>query len=373
MIKRGLFLIALTTLFFACGGGDSDGGGDDGGTGTPTDTFNRGALLINAADNIIIPALEDFQDHVDDLSEKVDAFTASSTITTLEEVQESFVETYKVWQYVEMFNIGKAESTLFTNKLNIYPTSVDEIEANISSGSYDLSHPNNFNAQGLPALDYLLFGVAADNSAIVDLYANDTNASKYQTYLEDIVDTISSLTDAVVNDWNGTYRDSFVSDTSNTTVSSFNLLVNDFVYYYEKGFRANKIGIPAGVWGDVLPENVEAYHKGDISIELASEALNAIEEFFNGEAYGSTSEGASFKTYLEHLDRDDLVTAITNQIASARAELTGLDADLAQQLEDNKTPVLETYNEIQTATAYLKADMLSAFNVSVDYVDADGD
>ena len=26
------------------------------------------------------------------------------------------------------------------------------------------------------------------------------------------------------------------------------MLTNDFIFYYEKGFRANKLGIPAGIF-----------------------------------------------------------------------------------------------------------------------------
>ena len=38
-------------------------------------------------------------------------------------------------------------------------------------------------------------------------------------------------------------------------------LVNDFIFYYEKGFRANKFGIPGGVFSSTpLPEKVEDYY-----------------------------------------------------------------------------------------------------------------
>ena len=47
----------------------------------------------------------------------------------------------------------------------------------------------------------------------------------------------------------------------NTATSSINKLVNDFIFYFEKGYRANKIGILAGVFSDnPLPDRVEAYY-----------------------------------------------------------------------------------------------------------------
>ena len=41
------------------------------------------------------------------------------------------------------------------------------------------------------------------------------------------------------------------------------MLTNDFIFYYEKGFRANKLGIPAGIFSSkTIPENVEGYYNG---------------------------------------------------------------------------------------------------------------
>ena len=57
-------------------------------------------------------------------------------------------------------------------------------------------------------------------------------------------------------------------------------MTNDFIYYYEKGFRANKFGIPAGVFsGGALPEKVEAFYNQNISKALALEGFQAIKNF----------------------------------------------------------------------------------------------
>ena len=50
-----------------------------------------------------------------------------------------------------------------------------------------------------------------------------------------------------------------------------------------------------------------------------------------------------------------------------------LDNDLNKQVIDDNIKMLDTYNELQKITVFLKTDMLSALNISVDYVDADGD
>ena len=51
----------------------------------------------------------------------------------------------------------------------------------------------------------------------------------------------------------------------------------------------------------------------------------------------------------------------------------GLDDDFYTQVEEDNGKMLATYDALQAVTVLMKTDMLSALNVSVDYVDADGD
>ena len=74
-----------------------------------------------------------------------------------------------------MFNIGKAEEIYYSSKVNIYPVNTARVESNITSGGYDLSNANNFAAQGLPTIDYLLYGISPEseiNKKAVEEYFN---------------------------------------------------------------------------------------------------------------------------------------------------------------------------------------------------------
>ena len=107
MIKKGLLLIFTVILVFACGGNDDEENIDTGGVTNGTDTTNvsydRGAMLEHIADDIIIPALEAFQDDIDDLNVTTTAFTDSPTSETLASVQASYVQAYKTWQYCLLY------------------------------------------------------------------------------------------------------------------------------------------------------------------------------------------------------------------------------------------------------------------------------
>ena len=344
---------------------------------TPT-TFDRQAMLIFWADSIIIPSQNKFQSDLIEFSNSVNDFSYDPSLSSLNTVRENWFTAYKSWQHIEMFNIGKAEEINYGVRMNVFPSNIERIELNISNDDNDIEHPNDYPTQGLPAVDYLLHGIGNNDSEILEKFTSEN--SKYLDYLIVLSNKMIELTDDVVSDWDEFYRNVFITSTDNTATSSINKLTNDFIYYYEKGFRANKFGIPAGVFsGSVLLDRVEAYYKRDISKILALEAIDAISNFFNGIPYGGDSgnSGLSFREYIEFLEtvKNDvpLGQLILDQLTEARLNITSLEDDFTIQLENKKLEMLTTYDVIQVAVVFLKVDMLQALNINVDYIDADGD
>jgi predicted lipoprotein len=338
-----------------------------------TDSFDRGALLVNIADNIIIPAYEDFSSEMSTLNTVGETFTTTPNQTNLEALRAVWLAAYKTWQYIEMFDIGKAEELQFKFHMNIYPVTVSDIEDNISNGSYDLNSVNNQDAQGFPALDYLLYGLADSDAAILEKYTTVENKDNYKNYITAVLDQMNTLTINVTSDFK-TQRNSFIASTENTATSSVNKLINDYIYYYEKGLRANKFGIPSGIFSATpLPEKVEGRYKSNVSKELALTALTAVQNLFEGRHYKASTTGVSFKAYLIKLNRLDIADSTSSQFDIATAQVETLENSFASQINTDNTAMTRSYDELQKAVVLLKVDMLQALNVSVDYVDADGD
>lgn len=372
MKLKHLALVLFTVLAI---GSCSDSEGDD---ATPTDNFDRKALLENAADNIIIPAFQDLSNDLNNLKASKDVFVATPNQINLDDLRTKWLDAYMTWQYVEMFNIGKAEEILYNFQMNVYPTDVANIQSNIASGNYDLSSTNNNDAVGFPALDYLLFGTKTNDADIIAFYATDVLATANKQYLSDVVDQMNDLTTTVLTDWTGSYRNAFVNSTGNTASSAVNMMINDFIFYYEKGLRANKIGLPAGVFSTTpLPEIVEGYYSKQYSKQLALEGLQAVDNFFNGRAYNGTTSGASYASYVTLLRNNngtsDLTGMINSQLNIARDAINQLDANFSNQVVTDNSKMTAAYDELQRAVVFFKVDMLQTLNISVDYVDADGD
>ncbi|MGA8853830.1 MAG: imelysin family protein [Christiangramia sp.] len=367
MIRISKILLIATLVFTACTTEDKG----DGGEGTNgTDNFDRGAMLANWADNIIIPAYANFYASTNDLQEATATFTENPTEEGLIALRAQFENSYIDFQTVSMFDIGKAEELNYRRFLNTYPLNADAVESKIESETYNLELPSSYTEQGFPALDYLLNGIGETDAEIVAKY----NSENYKNYLLDVATRINTLTQAVNDSWNGDYRDNFVSNISSSSTGSVDKFSNKYIMYFETFLRSGKIGYPAGAFTDSpSPINVESYYSEDLSKKLYLKAVQSSIDFFNGKYFGSSQTGSSYKLFLESMDRADLSDDILSQFSAIKSQASTLDASLKNQVETNNTLMLEAFDELQKEVVLLKLDMLQALSISVDYVDSDGD
>lgn len=372
-IKNIFYFILFTFTIIACSS-DSEDEIDQ------ITQFDRSSILKNYVENIIIPRYNDFKSELDNLKTAVDNFTQTPNTSNFDEVHIKWLNTYKKWQHIEMFNIAKAEEIMYFNTINTYPIDEIRMEENISSQKLDLSNSNDWSCQGLSGVDYMLHGIGVSKEEIIQHYKDDSN---YGNYLKNLLTIMTSNTADVIQDWS-TYKNTFIQASGNSNTSSLNMLTNDFVYYFEKGLRTNKIAIPAGYFsgGNILPEKVETYYSSknlfeDVSKTLAKEALSASENLFLGKS-ASGSVGASLKTYLDYLhsngtNKDNLSPIIITNFQKAHEALDDLNNNFIDQINNDKNKMLNAFDKLQALVINMKTNMLSILSIQVDYIDADGD
>ena len=376
-MKRIFLVLFFTGLIWACSSDDSDVVGNQPTNGVQPEvgaSFDRSTLLVNWADNIIIPSYEAFNSELNDLNAAFDIFKNDASEVNLTTLRASWLSAYRAWQRVDMFEIGPAETVGLRLNINIYPTDTLKITDYIASGSYDLSLSSNRDAKGFPALDYLINGLGEDDASIVSKF-NEANNTALIDYMTDVLADMTLLSDQVLSEWQRGYRDTFVNEDGSSATASVDRFTNDYVLYYEKFLRAGKMGIPLGVFSGIQsPATVESYYSSDTANLLFLEGLDAFQDFFNGKHFGSDTIGASMASYLESLDRKDLSDDINAQFDAARVAVNGLGS-FRTELETSNPAVsmLEAYDEVQKPVSLLKVDMFSAMSISVDFVDADGD
>jgi len=362
-----LWLFVLSGLMItSCKEDDNPAGGGD----PCSSTFDQAAMFVNVADNIIIPAYADFQSKVNDLTAKTAAFTATPETSSLSDLQASFSAAYLSWQAAALYEFGPAEEVFLRNSVNNFPLNISETEANISSGSYDFDTPDRFD-KGLPALDYLLFGLGGNPTEILESYTTNALASQYRQYLTDVVADIQSRIDHTVDGWSNAYRNTFVANTGTAAGTALSLIINNWNENYEL-IKREKLGVPSGVvtLGFTNPESVEAFHSGQ-SLELIVAALEATQQLYLG------GNGAGLDDYLDNInaqkDGQSLNSLIKGLFISSISKVNVLNGRLSDLVDTDNAAVVDAYNEVTRQLVNIKTDLPSVLCVSITYIDNPSD
>ena len=320
--------------------------------------FDKAALLANLADNVILPALNDFSLKINDLEASYSTFRANRTSPNLEDVRTKWKAAYLSWQAVKVFDFGPIRDYGFKSATGTYPTDSVKINDNVTNGGYNLASAANVDAIGLPSLDYLLYRVDALNYFI----GNDP----YATYAYDVIQKLKAETTSVVAAWNS-YRNTFISSTGTESTSAFSLLVNEFCRDYELA-KNSKLGIPLGKQslGIQLPDYIEARLSG-FSFEIQKASVISLTNVYQG------ASGVGFDDYLISLERSSLASSISTRFSEIRSKIDSFNGTLEQEMATNTIELDNLYMLYQGHVVSLKTDMSSAFGVLITYQDNDGD
>lgn len=371
-MRKVFLIVSFVALLTACS--STDDSGTKGG-----DSFNRTALLTHWADNIIVPAFAEYNFELNNLSQVTQVFVNEPTAENLSMIRGNWFETYVAYQKVMLFNVGKASEINFKETANTYPTDVAGIEQNIANGGYNLELFSQFSKQGFPALDYMLYGLGSTDDEILSFYNSNPNATAYKQYILNLTNALTSKSNLILSDWINSYRDTFVASNGTAVSSSTNQMTNLFVKNFEKDIRTGKIGIPSGVFsnGTLFPEKVEGFYKKNVSKQMLNVAIQSQQDFFNGKAFEENTTGPSLKSYLDDVkairDGQNLSDIINTQFNAIYSVNSFLNDNFAQQINTDNSKMIAAYDALQQNVVYFKLDMMQALNITIDYVDGDGD
>ena len=362
-LKSYIFVLLALILFGSCGP-------------DKVDEIEYSDLFQNVADNIVVPRYTNFELALADLSAELNSFDATE-VSSLEMLQQKFLDAYLSWQSVSAFEFGPAAETnaLLRANINTFPTNPSKIESNIENNDYNLDAASNYSAKGLPALDYMLFHTN-QNELMQELMEESRIA-----YMKDCVADMKLRLDYVVNSWDA-YRNIFVTSQGNDQSSSLSLLFNYFLFDYEQ-IKRNKFALPAGfatAFGIPISmdtSKVEGLYSGT-SFELIAANLTALERVYLGVGENGVDGVGIYEMLKEYnavstVVDGDLSEAIANQFVICKDLVNQFSNNLPYEIVNNISQVQETSNELQKMVPMIKNDMRSYFSVTVTLGDSDGD
>ncbi|WP_281614005.1 imelysin family protein [Flammeovirga sp. SubArs3] len=330
--------------------------------------FSQTDMLSNYADNLIVPAFENYASATTDLKSKVEAFTTNPTEETLLSVQDAAISTYTAWSKVNAYQYGKAVEVSLLSNTNTFPTKFSSIEDRITSGEFNLDAISSTNVKGLPAVEYLLFNT---NSA--DLIASFTDEQNRKDYLTQVVDILDNHAQTVLSDWEGGYADTFSVNKGNDPSSSLSYIVNEYNKAFER-CKNQRVGYALGknsLSGVASPKSVEAYYSEE-SLSLLKSNVVSLQEIFNGK------DGKGLADYLDAYYQagsieEDLAGKINDQFDMIESKLEDCTDPFSNHIEAQDQVVESLYDEMTKLVVMIKSEMPSALSVKITYQDSDGD
>ena len=329
-------------------------------------SFDQQAFFTRIVNENILSEYNELSDQLDLLKNKTESFLANPSEANLIFAQETFKNAYNQWQKVAQFEFGPAKEVFLRNSVNNFPLNEAELLENIQTGLYDFDMPDNFD-KGFPALDFLLFGLSANSTEIVNSYILGTNADNYKKYLSDVVTDIDTRVKFTNEKWRDSYQNEFINNSGTAAGTALSLMVNGFNENYEL-IKREKLGIPSGALTLNIPnpDRVEAFHSG-LSTTLLRTSLTATINLFNN----------GFDEYLDaaNASKNDALLSeiISNQFDKTVETIEKLSSSLTEEIENNPDSVLDTYNEISKQLVNIKTDLPSMLCVSITYIDNPSD
>lgn len=369
-LRFSFFILIVSFFFTAC----------DNESGSEKVDFDRQAFLVNMADNVIQPSIENFALEAEGLSVATNSFNENISLESLEVLRAELKEAWLVYQHLAFVQVGPVANVNLRDRVNIFPAKADVIEENINTQDYVLGSASNVAAKGFPALDYLLFGTGETNEDVIAYFGNPDLGNNRLQYLTDLVEDIQTVSNIISQDWPD-YRSTFVGNTGTDVGSGTSLLVNEYNFQFDIRIKNAKIGFPAGgnprTGGVLSPQDVEAFYSG-WSGELAEKAVLSSIQVFKGEHFNANEDGLGLDDYLLALnaktrDDQDLSVAIINQKTLALEEMEKISNPYSEIASTEGSQLVEVYNALQAVIPLIKVDMTSAMSVSITFQDNDGD
>lgn len=339
------------------------------------DDFDQKEMLMNYADNLIVPSYQRVADAIVQFNSALIIFEQAYSVSSLEIVQQKWDELYTTWMLANGYNFGPAGEEGIKKRLveEISTFPVDTTGVNTHIASLDTAFTDfSRDTRGLLAIEFLIFSRQKTNAQLVTTFQLDANRV---LYLKALVNKVQAQVGDVLTQWQSGYRDAFVDNTGTSVGSSVSMMYNEFVRSFEiiKNF---KLGIPLGKKAGqvgVEPDKVEALFSEN-SFKYIKENILAVENNWLGKS--NSADGLGWKEYIESATGGagliDGTQTQQNNIATALASVTQT-VSMFDQINTNTTALDNLYIELQKQTRFYKSDMSSLLGISITFTDADGD
>ena len=341
IVKRILIFVYLLSLY----------GCVDGGANQNTEEFDFLSLMVNFADNVILPTNEEFaldaQSFADEnstLSIYCNSIADAAESTLLAEAQQDYLSLVSKWQELEVMLVGPAleNSASLRNRIysfNAVSTSacaIDQAVVLAQDNGFDIS-TRSLSHRGLDALEYLLFNddlthncpsQITETAEWNSLPENDRKRMRCE-YAEEVIEDITSSAQQIVSGWlpgEENFRSRFIDQQQ--LEENLNAL-SDALFYLEIEVKDIKLGVPTGLNPDCgqlsCADEVEAIFSRH-SLPNIRDNLLGFQRVFNGD------QGIGFDDLITFSGFPEVTSKFQVNVSNALEQIEAIEQDLFLQV-----------------------------------------
>ena len=331
-------------------------------TGCGSSAPDRGDVLVDLADEHVIPAYERLDEAAADLVVAADAVCREVGTATIAAANDALSEVRAAWLASEAMWFGPVMERRSWAVVD-FPISPEEIEALIADESITLDFDRLYrrigaDQRGLQAVEYILGPPDAPPVGELD-------SPRRCGYLVGISEVIAAEVALLPDDWAVSWEEgpAYREIVGDVEAGALDALVNDALFLLEAITDA-ELGTGLGLME--APADPEAIIEGPAGlgvVDIASrvEGLRAV---LVGDDAGSG---------IAPLLPSDLVDRIRSGLDRADAALADLDGPLRARLVDSPAEVAEIRDALSEVQVLVVTEVVAALGVTIGFSDADGD
>lgn len=375
--------VAIATVVGAALIGLSCGGGGGGGQQSNLPTTQPGRLtrlLDDLAWSALVPRYQAMTESFGALDGAVVAFCDAPGGPGLETTRAAWRDAMETWVAASMFQLGPIAEDNRALRIEFWPDAnsnvpraVEQMLVRDDALTAETLARQSVAAQGLPALERLLFDPEAD--ALAEFTSGD-RAARRCTYARAITANLLGIASAVEAGWtsDGGYGAQLASagrgsDVFATREAAIDEVVNG-LFTALSASRDDRLAGPLGgdTAAEAKPFRAESVWSGNSFANLAA-SLRGAQAIYDGGA------GFGFDDYLRASSRDALASQIAGAFASLQEEIAALPVTLADAVQDeNLRPrVVALLDHATTLAGLIETELSSAMDVKIGFNGNDGD
>jgi predicted lipoprotein len=343
-------ILALPFLLAACGGG-----------GTVADGFDDRAIVVDFADQVVVPTYLTLDTRMQALSAAIDALRASPDDEHLDAARAAWVGAREPWEQTEGFLFGPVDSFGFDPALDSWPVNTTDLDAVLAS---DDELTAAFVAgldetqKGFHTIEYLIYGEDGDKPA-------SALTARELAYLAALGDEAAHVTGQLALAWTdgiegqGPYRDTIATagEDGNTAYPSRLAAAQQMLDGMSGICDEVANGKIADPYDAHDPNLVESQFSFNSLIDFADN-LTSVRNVWVGESAVAGTSGRGLRAYVLEAD-PALAARVDGEIAAALDALAAVPHlfPIAITTPDDYDEIEAAQQAIRTLQASLDGDV----------------